>query len=152
MIFQINFLARNWKLHLFSILFFIQWIPSYDLLCRNIKIRKKCIVLLSRACFTAQEIKFPIKDFFSKCDQIHKKLWIWSYLLKKSLMENFIFCALFSAIKVHENLCFLRKFLETRQINNCWYYSQFKMQPFFEFIILKIIVFIAICKFYEKAF
>ena len=32
------------------------------------------------------EMKFSIKDFFSKCDQIH-----WSRLLKKSLIENFIF-------------------------------------------------------------
>ena len=38
-------------------------------------------------------MKFFIEDFFSKCDQIHKKLRIWSHLLKKSLMENFIFCA-----------------------------------------------------------
>ena len=29
--------------------------------------------------------------FFSKCDQIRSILSIWSYLLKKSLMENFIF-------------------------------------------------------------
>ena len=42
---------------------------------------------------TAQKIKFSIKDFFSKCDQIHSFLQIWSHLLKKSLMENFIFCA-----------------------------------------------------------
>ena len=42
---------------------------------------------------TAQKMKFSIKDFFSKCDQIRSKLRIWSHLLKKSLMENFIFCA-----------------------------------------------------------
>ena len=24
-----------------------------------------------------------MKDFFSKCDQIPRKLWIWSHLLKK---------------------------------------------------------------------
>ena len=42
---------------------------------------------------TAQKIKFSIKDFFSKCDQIRWKLRIWSHLLKKSLIENFIFCA-----------------------------------------------------------
>ena len=41
---------------------------------------------------TAQKMKFPIKDFFSKCDQIRSKLRIWSHLLMKSLMENFIFC------------------------------------------------------------
>ena len=32
-------------------------------------------------------MKFFIKDLFSKCDQIR------SFLLKKSLMENFTFCA-----------------------------------------------------------
>ena len=35
---------------------------------------------------TAQKMKFPINDFFSF-------MRIWSHLLKKSLMENFIFCA-----------------------------------------------------------
>ena len=38
-------------------------------------------------------MKFSIKDFFGKCDQICKKLRIWSHLLKKSLMENVIFYA-----------------------------------------------------------
>ena len=38
--------------------------------------------------------KFSIKDFFSKCDQFRRKLRIWSHLLKKSLMENFILRAL----------------------------------------------------------
>ena len=31
---------------------------------------------------TAQTMKFSIKDFFSKCDQIRSQLWIWSHLLK----------------------------------------------------------------------
>ena len=39
-----------------------------------------------------KKMKFSIKDFFSKCDQIRSFLWIWSHLLNKSLMENFIFC------------------------------------------------------------
>ena len=42
---------------------------------------------------TAEKIKFFIKDFFSKCDQIRRKLLNWSQLLEKSLMKNFIFCA-----------------------------------------------------------
>ena len=42
---------------------------------------------------TAQKLKFSIKDFFSKCDQIRRKLRISSHLLKKSLMENFSFCS-----------------------------------------------------------
>ena len=37
--------------------------------------------------------KFSIKDFFSKCDQIRSLLRICLHLLKKSLMGNFIFCA-----------------------------------------------------------
>ena len=42
-----------------------------------------------------QKMKFSIRDSFSKCNQIRRKLRIWSHLLKKSLMENFIFCAVF---------------------------------------------------------
>ena len=42
---------------------------------------------------TGQKKKFSIRDFSSKCHQIPKKLRIWSHLLDKSLMENFIFCA-----------------------------------------------------------
>ena len=42
---------------------------------------------------TAQKMKFSIKDFFSKSDQIRSFLRIWSHVLKKSLMENFIFFA-----------------------------------------------------------
>ena len=39
-------------------------------------------IVTSSNIYTAQKMKFSIKDFFSKC----------YYLLKKSLMENFIFC------------------------------------------------------------
>ena len=49
---------------------------------------------------TAQKMKFSIKGFFSKCDQIRRKLRIRSHLLKKSLMVNFIFCAV-----VHSSDC-----------------------------------------------
>ena len=38
---------------------------------------------------TAHKMKFPITDFFCKFDKIR----IWSHLLEKSIMENFIFCA-----------------------------------------------------------
>ena len=46
-------------------------------------------------------MKFFIKDFVRKCDQIRRELqiWshlltaVWSHLLKKSFMKNFIFCA-----------------------------------------------------------
>ena len=40
-------------------------------------------------------MKFSIKDFLSKYDEIHSFLRIYSHLLKKSLMENFIFWAVY---------------------------------------------------------
>ena len=46
-------------------------------------------------CFNTlhKKMKFPTEDFFSKCDQIRRKLRVCSCLIKNSLMENFIFCA-----------------------------------------------------------
>ena len=52
----------------------------------------------------AQKMKFSIKDFFSKCDQIRRKLQIWSHLLRKSFMENFIFCATAVVFKIRTPL------------------------------------------------
>ena len=44
---------------------------------------------------TAQKMKFSIENFFSKCDPIRSFLWIWSHLMKKSLInEKLHFCAL----------------------------------------------------------
>ena len=44
-------------------------------------------------------MKFSIKDFFCKRGRIPSFLWIWSHLLKKSIMENFIFWAVFGKDK-----------------------------------------------------
>ena len=41
--------------------------------------------------YPAQRMKFSIKDFFGKCNQIRRKLRIWSHLLKKFLMKNIVF-------------------------------------------------------------
>ena len=49
---------------------------------------------------TAQKMKFSVKDFFRKCDQIYSFLRIWSHLLKKSLMKNFIFCAVYESLNI----------------------------------------------------
>ena len=38
-------------------------------------------------------MKFSIKSFFDKCNQIRSFLQIWSHLPKKYLMENFMFRA-----------------------------------------------------------
>ena len=50
--------------------------------------------------YTVLKIKFFIKDSFSKCDQICSFLRIWSHLLKKYSMENFIFCVVLSLVVV----------------------------------------------------
>ena len=58
--------------------------------------------------YTAQKMKLSIKDFSSKCNQIRRFLRIWSHLLEKSLMENFIFCAVL--IIIDEKLFFSKQF------------------------------------------
>ena len=47
--------------------------------------------------YTAQKMKFSIKDFLSKYEQIRSFLQIWSHLLERSIMENFIFCTVITA-------------------------------------------------------
>ena len=54
------------------------------------------VTLLDFFTTTAQKTRFSIEDFFSKCDQIRSFLRIWSHLLEKFLMENFILCAVTS--------------------------------------------------------
>ena len=48
-------------------------------------------------------MKFSIKDFYNKCDQIGSSIRISSHLQKKSLMENFIFCAAILDNKFNDN-------------------------------------------------
>ena len=57
-----------------------------------------------------KKMKFSIKDFFSKCDQIPSFLRIWLHLPKKSLMENFIFCAVYPGKTWMTTLSCLNKF------------------------------------------
>ena len=50
-------------------------------------------------------MKFSIENFFSKQDQIHSFLWIWSHLLKKSFMEIFIFFTVNLDTDCYLNIC-----------------------------------------------
>ena len=61
---------------------------------------------------TAQETNFPI-NCFSKCKQICRFLQICSCLLKKSLMENFISCAVSLLDKFNSNKIQLKFKMET---------------------------------------
>ena len=77
-----------------------------ELFCENIFEKKAPSQIFDRVRYMSdtlnKKIKFSIKDFSSKCHQIRSFLRIWSHLLKKFLMEKFIFYALI-VIKPGEN-------------------------------------------------
>ena len=77
---------------------------------------------------TTQKIKFSIKDFFSKCDQIRRKLRIWSHLLKKSLIEDSIFVQCHSPLQqcCSEHLRLFSFVILKHPINSFWYNSRNK--------------------------
>ena len=68
------------------------YIKDKDIHSTALTLFDPCKELFSK-CYTTQKMKFPIKYFFSKCDQIRRFLRISSHLLKKSLTVKFIFCA-----------------------------------------------------------
>ena len=98
----------------FSIRGYKEYFPGKMNLKRFLKINWGVkIQMQGFAVDTVQKLKFSIKDFFSKCDQISSFLRIWLHLLKKSLIENFIFCAVgdfpyFDCLKTFENVFRLR--------------------------------------------
>ena len=53
------------------------------MLIKSFLIKLKILELQFLKSFSsAQKMKFSIKDFLNKCDQIRSLLWIWSHLLK----------------------------------------------------------------------
>ena len=72
---------------------------------------------------TAQKMKFSIKDFFSKCDQIRIFLQIWSHVQKKSLIKiSFFVCSVFFSypLKKSENQKFSDVFKDCRKRPAAW--------------------------------
>ena len=61
------------------VIFQKSWVRNYKSEILENEIGNKPAVFLQMILLT-----FPIKDFFSKCDQIYSFLQIWSHLLKKS--------------------------------------------------------------------
>ena len=59
-----------------------------------------------------RKLKFSITDFFSKCDQIWSFLQIWSHLLKKSVIDNFMFWTVVVAA-----------FSQSHVILRCWHFQ-----------------------------
>ena len=58
--------------------------------CRLGHLQKWFILILRNVNITAQKLKFSIMDFFNKFDELSRKLWIWSCLLKKSLTLSYM--------------------------------------------------------------
>ena len=85
----------------FSFIIRLQKILS-DVFIINLFTLSKFSTIIS-AFITAQKIKFSIKDFLGKCDQIGKKLQIWPHLRKQSLTENFIFSPDFGGLLSFQN-------------------------------------------------
>ena len=84
--FYFNF-GKKYNLHIFPA------IKMVDVTARNLMLTVFIAHQPSWNHNTAQKMVFSINDFFSKCDQICSFLRIWSHLLKKYFMQNFIFCA-----------------------------------------------------------
>ena len=66
----------------------------------------------------------------SKCDQIRKKLQIWSHLMNKSLMGNFIFCAV--SLFKHWSLLLLLTYFWPMFL----FYCSWKLQNIKDFLML----------------
>ena len=75
---------------------------------------------------TVKKIKSSINDFFSKCDQIRRKLGIWSYLLKKFLMENFSLCGVSNMLIIILFHIIYKPYLQITEsrihLFNCFYF------------------------------
>ena len=69
---------------------------------------------------TAYKMKYSIKDFFSKCDEIRRKLRIWLHLQKKFLMENFIFCAVYQ-VRIIWHCFYSFYFFSSKSLLSCLY-------------------------------
>ena len=63
--------------------------------------------------FHCTKMKFSIKHFFSRCDQIRTFLRIWSHLLTKSVTENFIFYAAYSPFWETISLLLTQSYFQT---------------------------------------
>ena len=79
---------------------------THLLFCRSLTLINNQTYSIYQSSGTLQKMRFSIKHFFSKCDQIRRKLRIWSHSLQKSLIENFFFRAVNVRELVHNHTQF----------------------------------------------
>ena len=67
-------------------------------------------------------MKFSVKGFFSKCDQIRSFLWILSQILKKSYMKTLFFVQCYILVKVKNIQIFYKQniFLLCKEVREAW--------------------------------
>ena len=93
------------------------WTKEQNCMCNRCSYGASVKMETSSKCwFAAQKKTFSINDFFSKCDQIRRKLRIRLRLLKKSLMENFIFSAVVEPITCFTYSQFCSIFYSQKQV------------------------------------
>ena len=101
-------------------------------------------------------MKFFIEDFFSNCEQICSFLRIWAHLLKKSSMENFIFCAVIFAklfiIDVWQGPMYnpafsfeLQKYKSVRKTNSIVESSQNQIYLFIYYLFIYLFIYLSTC-------
>ena len=64
-------------------------------------------------------MKFSIKDFFSECGQIRRKLRVWSHLLKKSFIEYSESLSRFMVLQKLMKLILCEKHFEDEDWSHC---------------------------------
>lgn len=94
--------------------------------------------------FSLHKTKVSIKDFKTKYEQSHRKLWTCSYLLKKSVIEKLIFCSGFADIsRTREN--YRNTAVEILDIDSrfsicysCSFYAHVVCIPSFQVVLMRI--------------
>ena len=81
------------------------------------KLRDHIHDVIYRPTYQGVICRVSFQDFFSKCDQIRRFLRIWSHLLKKPSMEDFIFCAVTS---LKSDVSKLKRRVVTVFLENLW--------------------------------
>ena len=131
---------------LFLFFFFVSVLFFYtNPLYKNLKAQKILKIRNFLRIITAKNMKFSIKDFLSNCDQIRSFLPIWPHLLKKSFMENFVFCAVHIMLRLafsHSEFQYCHHIITLIFICPCLLTlknTMFFQWIFFELILIKLI-------------
>ena len=112
-------LLGNKKIVMYSIILIYLFNNKYS--GAKIQISEKIFLMVN--IYTAQKMKFSIKDFSIECDQICRKLGIRSHLLKEPFIDFFFFFFFFCAVLfLHSNseIIKLVTWLKAKQTQIVW--------------------------------